>query len=186
MDATRLENVTTSYDSATAANGVTLRARHRAILRPFGSNVVGKTTTARMITDPPAGAGDTEATIVRTRPRKRRHNGTDYDRDAPQWLLHRPIHPPRVRSRAGVQYNLPERQQPQHARMANCVRSSNPTAIVCRIEFTSVARRGNGLEAAPNLTQMRKKPRRLLYSRLNTSLGCGFSNGRCMKSLLTG
>ena len=31
--------------------------------------------------------------------------------------------------------------------MANCVLSSNPTARVCCIEFTSVAQLGNGVEA---------------------------------------
>jgi hypothetical protein len=33
--------------------------------------------------------------------------------------------------------------------MANCVLSSNPTVRVCCIEFTSVARLGNGVEAEP-------------------------------------
>ena len=46
-----------------------------------------------------------------------------------------------------MRFNLPERQELQHARMANCVLSSNPTVRVCCIEFTSVARLGNGLEA---------------------------------------
>ena len=146
MDATRLENVTTSYDSATAANGVTLRVRHRAILRPFGSNVVGKTTTARMIVDLPTGADDSEPSIFRTRSGKCRDNGTHYDRDAPRWLLHRSTHSPHVRSE-GERFNLPERQEPHRASMANCVLSSNPTARVCCIEFTSVARLGNGVEA---------------------------------------
>jgi hypothetical protein len=147
MDATRLESLTTSYDSATAANGVTLRVRHRAILRPFGSNVVGKTTTARMIMDLPTGADDSEPSIFRTRSGKCRDNGTRYDRDAPRWLLHRPIHPPHVTRRAGARYNLPERQEPHRASMANCVLSSNPTARVCCIEFTWVAQLGNGVEA---------------------------------------
>ena len=46
-----------------------------------------------------------------------------------------------------MRFNLPERQEPQHGRMANCVLSSNPTVRVFCIEFTNVARLGKGLEA---------------------------------------
>jgi hypothetical protein len=46
-----------------------------------------------------------------------------------------------------VRFNLPERQELQRAGMANLVLSSNPTIRVCCIEFTSVTRLGNGLEA---------------------------------------
>jgi ABC-type uncharacterized transport system ATPase subunit len=175
MDATRLESVTTSCDSITAVSGVALRVRHGAILGLFGPNVAAKTTTAQMIMDPPAGAGGTEPSIFRTRSRKCRHNGRDYDRDAQQRLLHRSIHPPQVRSREGVRFNLTERQEPQHSGMANCVLSSNPTVRVCCIEFTSVARLGNGVEAEPKPgANGQKTPK----ERMNTSLGSRFSNGR--------
>jgi hypothetical protein len=46
-----------------------------------------------------------------------------------------------------MRFNLAERREPQHGRMANCVLSSNPTVRVFCIEFTNVARLGKGLEA---------------------------------------
>jgi ABC-2 type transport system ATP-binding protein len=49
MDAITLENVTKSYDSVTAVNGVNLRVRQGAILGLLGPNGAGKTTTIRMI-----------------------------------------------------------------------------------------------------------------------------------------
>ena len=49
MDAITLENVTKSYDSVTAVNGVNLRVRRGAILGLLGPNGAGKTTTIRMI-----------------------------------------------------------------------------------------------------------------------------------------
>jgi hypothetical protein len=161
MDATRPESVTTSYNSVTNVSRDALRVRHGAILALFGPNVVGKTTTARMIMYPTAGAGDVEATIFGTRSRKCRHNGTDCDRAGPQWPCRRASHSPDVRSREGVRFNLTERQEPQHARMPNCVLSSNPAARVCCILFTIVARLGNGVEAKPDPAQMRRKPQRV-------------------------
>ena len=49
MDAITLENVTKSYDSVTAVNGVNLRVRQGSILGLLGPNGAGKTTTIRMI-----------------------------------------------------------------------------------------------------------------------------------------
>ena len=49
MDAIALENVTKSYDSVTAVNGVNLRVRQGAVLGLLGPNGAGKTTTIRMV-----------------------------------------------------------------------------------------------------------------------------------------
>jgi ABC-2 type transport system ATP-binding protein len=49
MDAITLENVTKSYDSVTAVNGINLHVRQGAILGLLGPNGAGKTTTIRMI-----------------------------------------------------------------------------------------------------------------------------------------
>ena len=49
MDAIALENVTKSYESVTAVNGVNLRVRQGAVLGLLGPNGAGKTTTIRMV-----------------------------------------------------------------------------------------------------------------------------------------
>jgi ABC-2 type transport system ATP-binding protein len=49
MDAITLENVTKSYDSVTAVDGINLHVRQGAILGLLGPNGAGKTTTIRMI-----------------------------------------------------------------------------------------------------------------------------------------
>jgi ABC-2 type transport system ATP-binding protein len=49
MDAIALENVTKSYDSVTAVDGVNLRVRQGAVLGLLGPNGAGKTTTIRMV-----------------------------------------------------------------------------------------------------------------------------------------
>jgi ABC-2 type transport system ATP-binding protein len=49
LDAISLENVTKSYDSVTAVDGVDLRVQQGTILGLLGPNGAGKTTTIRMI-----------------------------------------------------------------------------------------------------------------------------------------
>ena len=49
MDAIALENVSKSYDSVIAVNGVNLRVRQGAVLGLLGPNGAGKTTTIRMV-----------------------------------------------------------------------------------------------------------------------------------------
>jgi ABC-2 type transport system ATP-binding protein len=49
LDAISLENVTKSYESVTAVDGVNLRVKQGAILGLLGPNGAGKTTTIRMI-----------------------------------------------------------------------------------------------------------------------------------------
>jgi ABC-2 type transport system ATP-binding protein len=49
LDAISLQNVTKSYDSVTAVDGVNLQVRQGAILGLLGPNGAGKTTTIRMI-----------------------------------------------------------------------------------------------------------------------------------------
>jgi ABC-2 type transport system ATP-binding protein len=49
LDAISLENVTKSYDTVTAVDGVNLRVRQGAILGLLGPNGAGKTTTIRMV-----------------------------------------------------------------------------------------------------------------------------------------
>jgi ABC-2 type transport system ATP-binding protein len=49
LDAISLENVTKSYDSVTAVDGVNLQVRQGAVLGLLGPNGAGKTTTIRMI-----------------------------------------------------------------------------------------------------------------------------------------
>jgi ABC-2 type transport system ATP-binding protein len=49
LDAISLENVTKSYESVTAVDGVSLRVKRGAILGLLGPNGAGKTTTIRMI-----------------------------------------------------------------------------------------------------------------------------------------
>ena len=49
LDAISLENVTKSYDSVTAVDGVNLQVRQGAILGLLGPNGAGKTTTIRMV-----------------------------------------------------------------------------------------------------------------------------------------
>ena len=49
MDAIALENVTKSYESVTAVDGVNLRVRQGAVLGLLGPNGAGKTTTIRMV-----------------------------------------------------------------------------------------------------------------------------------------
>jgi ABC-2 type transport system ATP-binding protein len=49
VDAIALENVSKSYDSVTAVNGVNLRIRQGAVLGLLGPNGAGKTTSIRMI-----------------------------------------------------------------------------------------------------------------------------------------
>jgi ABC-2 type transport system ATP-binding protein len=49
VDAISLENVTKSYDSITAVDGVNLRVRQGAVLGLLGPNGAGKTTTIRMV-----------------------------------------------------------------------------------------------------------------------------------------
>jgi ABC-2 type transport system ATP-binding protein len=49
VDAIALENVTKSYESVTAVDGVNLRVRQGAVLGLLGPNGAGKTTTIRMV-----------------------------------------------------------------------------------------------------------------------------------------
>ena len=149
MDTTRLENAARSYGSVPTVSGFSV-VRHGAIFGVFGPKVTGETTAIPVIMDSSTAAGGAGPVIFPTRSRSRRHNRTNYHRGAPQGLPCRSVDSLPVGSREDARFNLPDRSEPQRARIASRDLSSNPTVRMRSIEFIGVARLGKGAEAESN------------------------------------